>query len=695
MAHPKVPAPREYEFNEADRAAFRTRFWRCPVRLVEDGTWAALWTAGGRRKRGGGAAGALLPVLTLHAWPEQDGAVPGWTGTASLPYRRLARLAGLDKDTVTTALEDLAALELVRMEVERIAQGDVRRRALVRVAVRAFAADGERHVRFPGGFVYGGGWSRLPGAAERHLCVAWTAWARAQMTDPDAGPLPRELGLLRERLGPVSGMGATAVRNAVAALVAWRTPAGAGMVQDRGGFLRPDLEGEAALYEWPLANTALLPLQSPEPTAAEPRTADRPVGESGMENSAAPACDRSGASAAAIRPAERVGVVDAEESAPGGVGGAGSRAVRPRRGGGRRASESGDVAALSPRLPPLEGQDAFEARKAWLVRRYLARWVARVLRRGWQPARVAVFVDLCPGPAAGGRPSGLRSALEVAQHLRLKTRRGAPAPLEVVAVEPDPERARELRSAFRFYVHSRLLTVTQMPPGECVTRFGPQQAVLVFLGAVEDEVLTIPEIQLAFTKPDRELVALSRGGLPDPPIGHLWRSVRGNAQEEQGAVARLARYATRAGASTVLSTPLFARTGAPAGLAVHAATDISALLHWKAALSPRGSARQEPAQTEFKGRSGQEVQAVAEMMAYAFAGRQVPWSHADWRLAPLRRYALRASALLPGELLGLRRELTARGWRELHRPLAYRFPKPENAGRLIRAVRARSAHDPL
>jgi hypothetical protein len=675
MAHPKVSAPREYEINEADRAAFRTRFWRCPVRLVEDGAWAALWTAGGRRKRGGGAAGALLPVLALHAWPEQDGAVPGWTGTASLPYRRLARLAGLDKDTVTTALEDLAALELVCVEVERIAHGDMRRRALVRVAGRAFAADGERHVRFPGGFVYGGGWSRLPGAAERHLCMAWAAWARAQLTDPGAGPLPRELGLLRERLGPVSGMGATAVRKAVAALVAWRTPAGAGLVQDRGGFLRPDLEGEAALHEWPLANTLPLPAQLPEPTAAEPRTATQPVVDPELENGPAPASDRSGISATAVPAREGAGAVDAEEPARVGAGEAVQRAARPRaRGGRRRTGGSDDVAAAPPPLPPLEGQDVFEARKAWLVRRYLARWAARVLRRSWQPARVAVFVDLCPGSAADGRPSGLQAALEIAQHMRLKRRRDAPLPLEVVAVEPDPQRAQKLRSAFRFYSQSRLLTVTQLRPGECVDRFGPQQAVLVFLGAVEDEVLTVPELQMAFTKPDRELVALSRSGLPDLSIGQLWRSVRGIGQA-QGDAARLGRGAIRAGARTVLSTPLLSRAGAPAGQTVHIANDLSAMPHWKAALSPRGGARQAPAQTEFKGHSGQEAQAVAEMVARAFAGRVVPWTHADWRRSPLRRYALRASALLPSELLGLRRELTARGWLASRGPLAYQLPE--------------------
>ncbi|HEY0015528.1 MAG TPA: hypothetical protein VGC13_04390 [Longimicrobium sp.] len=326
-------------------------------------------------------------------------------------------------------------------------------------------------------------------------------------------------------------------------------------------------------------------------------------------------------------------------------------------------------------MPPLEGQAAFEARKAWLVRRYLARWAARVLRRSWEPARVAVFVDLCPGSAVDGRPSGLQAALEIAQRMRLKRRRDAPLPLEVVAVAQDLERAQKLRSAFRFYSHARLLRVTQMPPGDCVDRFGPQQAILVFLGAVEDAVLTVPEIQLAFAKPDRELVALSRSGLPDPPIGRLWRSVRDLRQEDQGDVTRLARGAIRAGARTVLSTPLLSQAGAPAGLAVHAANGLSPMPQWKAALSPSGHRRQAPAQTEFRGRSGQEPQSVAEMIARAFAGRQVPWSHADWKFSPLRRYALRASALLPSELLGLKRELTARGCRESHRPLAYRLPK--------------------
>jgi hypothetical protein len=640
------------------------------VRLVEDGTWAALWTAGGQRKRGGGAAGALLPVLALHAWPEQDGAVPGWTGTASLPYRRLAHLAGLDKDTVATALEELAQLGLVRMKVEHIAAGDVRRRAAVRVAVRAFASDGERHVRFPGALVYGGGWSRLPGTAERHLYLAWAAWARAQMTDPEAGPLPRELGLLRKRLGPVSGMGKTAIREAVAALVAWRTPAGAGLVHDRGGFLRPDLQGEAAHHEWPLAGDVALHEPGSELAAAEPRTAtDAAAAQDALAVATGPSTGGTGGAGDPSAP-EAAGSAQAEEP---------SRAAPPRaRQSAGRRSRRGHEAAVAPPpapLPPLEGPAVFEARKAWLVRRYLARWTARMLRRTTEPARVAVFVDLCPGLATDGRPPGLEAALQVAEQLRLKRRPDAPPPLEVVAVEQDPERARKLRSAFGFYSRSRLLTVTRMTPGDCVDRFGPQQAILVFLGAVEDEVLAFPELQAALAKPDRELVALSRSGTPDPQVGALWHSGPVIRRDEQGYVARLARSAIRAGARTVLSTPLFSRAGVPAGLIVHAANGGGAMPHWKAAVSPAGHARQALAQTEFMGRSGQEPGEVADMIARALAGRQVPWSDPDWRSSPVRRYALRWSALLPSELLALRRELVRRGWRESLRPLRYRLPQ--------------------
>lgn len=669
MARPKLSAPREYEFNEADRAAFRTRFWRCPVRLVEDGTWAALWTAGGRRKRGGGAAGALLPVLALHAWPEQDGAVPGWTGTASLPYRRLAHLAGLDKDTVATALEELAQLGLVRMWVEHIAEGDVRRRAAMRIAVRAFASDGERHVRFPGSFVYGGGWSRLLGTAERHLCLAWAAWARAQMTDPEAGPLPRALGLLRKRLGPVSGMGKTAIREAVAALVAWRTPAGTALVQDRGGFLRPDLQGEAAHHEWPLAGDVALHEPGSELAAAEPRTAmDVAAAQDALAVARGPSTGGTGGAGDPPAP-EAAASAQAEEP---------SRAAPPRTrqsaGGRSRRGHEAVVAPPPAPLPPLQSQAVFEARKAWLVRRYLARWTARMLRRTTEPARVAVFVDLCPGLATDGRPPGLEAALQVAEQLRLKRRPDAPPPLEVVAVEQDPERARKLRSAFAFYSRSRLLTVTRMLPGDCVDRFGAQQAILVFLGASEDEVLTFPELQAAFMKPDRELLALSRSGTPDPHVGALWHSGRGIRRDEQGYVARLARDTVRAGARTVLSTPLVSWAGAPAGLAVHVANGGGAMPQWKAALSPATGARRRTEQTEFMGRSGQEASEVADMIARAFAGRLVPWSDPDWRLSPVRRHALRWSALLPRELLGLRRELTSRGWREFHRPLMYRLP---------------------
>ena len=90
--------------------SMRDRFWRCPTRLVTaSGQWAKLWQAPGTR-RGGGTVTAVLPILALHSWLQQDGAVAGWTGWTYLSRRRLATLAGIDKDGVTAACRRLMAL---------------------------------------------------------------------------------------------------------------------------------------------------------------------------------------------------------------------------------------------------------------------------------------------------------------------------------------------------------------------------------------------------------------------------------------------------------------------------------------------------------------------------------------------------------------------------------------------------------
>lgn len=666
MAWPKVPKPREYDFNEADRAAFRTRFWRCPVRLVEDGTWAAMWSGGGRRRRGGGAAGALLPVLALHVWPGQEGAVPGWTGAAGLSYRRLARLAGLDKDTVATALADLVALDLVWVEYEKVAERDVRKLALVRLTVRAYASSGERHAVFPASFVYGGGWSRVPGMAARHLLVAWAAWARGRIADPAAGALPRTMLALVEALARASGMGKTAVRESVAALAAWRTPDGATLVQRPGGFLRPDLQGVAARYKWPLL--------------AGPGGGSGPVEE-------APATGESGGGA------ERVGDGVSEDQAPAesddGAGplGAGNEAgegadagiatTKPRGGRMRRSTRKAEpggepIKEFAPELPPLEGAEAVEARKAWFIRRYLGRWANRVLRRSWEPVKQAVFVDLAPGVCEEGLPPALQAAAEIARGMRRSPRRAPP--LMIVVVEPDPDRARRLRLAWAPF---DVLSVTGSSSALALARYaggeGPR-AMLVFAGAIEDELLFRNDLFAMPGTREREVVAFSRAGSADSRQGRLWRLPAGVRAEEQGEVVRFARAAFSAGARTVLSTPLVAQDGAATGVIVHAGSSRAALPAWKSGLFAAQRRGPSGSQPEFSGRSFVASADVATALAKAFPGRPLRWSDSDNPGPTVRAYALNRTACLPSELGMLRRELVERGWRDSQRPLAFAVP---------------------
>jgi hypothetical protein len=83
MAMRRVPDPKRWLFNDDDRQKYQESFWRCPVRLVADGTWAKLWRTPGTI-RGGGAVTSVLPVLALHTWPEKEGATAGWTGPSYL-----------------------------------------------------------------------------------------------------------------------------------------------------------------------------------------------------------------------------------------------------------------------------------------------------------------------------------------------------------------------------------------------------------------------------------------------------------------------------------------------------------------------------------------------------------------------------------------------------------------------------------
>ena len=107
--------PANWVFNDCDRRAYEARFWRCPTRLVTAGDWADFWRKPGTT-RGGGVVTSLVPVLAVHAWPDQSGAEPGWTGWSYLSRRRLATLAGINKDSVAAAYQRLVELNLMELE---------------------------------------------------------------------------------------------------------------------------------------------------------------------------------------------------------------------------------------------------------------------------------------------------------------------------------------------------------------------------------------------------------------------------------------------------------------------------------------------------------------------------------------------------------------------------------------------------
>lgn len=160
--------PTIWTFNEVDRQAYMGRFWRCPTRLVTEGLWATLWRSPGTT-RGGGIVTSLLPVLALHTWPQQNGAVTGWTGWTYLSQRRLATLAGINKDGVTPACRRLVALKHLELERRPRARHEGGYKTYYRLATALYPEAAEPYAAMPGNLFYGGTWALLPSAAVRHL----------------------------------------------------------------------------------------------------------------------------------------------------------------------------------------------------------------------------------------------------------------------------------------------------------------------------------------------------------------------------------------------------------------------------------------------------------------------------------------------------------------------------------------------
>lgn len=171
------PAPTDarqpWDFNEVDLLRSHGRFWKVPKRLVHEGTLARLWRGPGT-KRGGGTVSSVLPVLAVHTWPgkgSRGGATSqgGWTPWTPLSLRRIARLSGINKDSIRPALDALEAAGFAEAETRAGGRHAGGLQLYYRLADRLWPAEGELYSEFAAALLYGGIWAALPTAAARHL----------------------------------------------------------------------------------------------------------------------------------------------------------------------------------------------------------------------------------------------------------------------------------------------------------------------------------------------------------------------------------------------------------------------------------------------------------------------------------------------------------------------------------------------
>ncbi len=170
MAKRPYQDAKRWLFTDTDRQKYRDHAWRCPVRLVRDGTWAHLWRAEGTT-RGGGAATSVLPVLALHPLPHEHDSGNGWTSWQFLSRRQMAALAGVTKDTATGALRRLTGEGLAEVERRPRPQPAGGYSSYYRLAAFLYPQGDELHVKLPARLFYGGTWSLLPKPAYRHLYI--------------------------------------------------------------------------------------------------------------------------------------------------------------------------------------------------------------------------------------------------------------------------------------------------------------------------------------------------------------------------------------------------------------------------------------------------------------------------------------------------------------------------------------------
>ncbi len=174
----------------------------------------------------------------------------------------MARLSGLNKDSVRVALAGLAGEGLVEVE-QRSGQDprDPRRSTWLRLRTDLYATPGEPYVLFPAELAYGGFWAALPGEAARHLVFAWAAVPGGADAPPE-----RSLSSVERRLLGISGMGRTAFRRAAASLTAWRGARGARLIVRREGRYRAHLAAPLRALRPLPPRAARLPSTRPEVT---------------------------------------------------------------------------------------------------------------------------------------------------------------------------------------------------------------------------------------------------------------------------------------------------------------------------------------------------------------------------------------------------------------------------------------------
>lgn len=170
MAEQRYQDPHRWAFNDEDRIRYSDRYWRCPVRLIRDGLWAKCWRTAGTT-RGGGAVTSVLPVLAFHTWPEKADAMDGWTGWTYLSRRRVALLAGVDKDTVTAAFRRLVDIGLMVMERRPRRKYEGGYKTYYALTTFLYPQGDEAYAEIPANVFYGGTWFMLPSPACRHLYI--------------------------------------------------------------------------------------------------------------------------------------------------------------------------------------------------------------------------------------------------------------------------------------------------------------------------------------------------------------------------------------------------------------------------------------------------------------------------------------------------------------------------------------------